>query len=168
MAKRRRKRTAARRSLDRSKAHERRVARWFGTERTPLSGGASRHTRSDTLHPKLYIEVKGAAGPGGTNGWLWRWLDKLMPWQGVVVTGGSGLHVFSPQGIDVWLSAYPIDVPAAAWALWHDTQEKACKEGKEPVLALVLKGQRGFWLATTCTENVWDARLEALSGEEEG
>jgi len=37
---------------------ERKVARKFGTERTPLSGGASRHTLSDTLHDKYYIEIK--------------------------------------------------------------------------------------------------------------
>jgi len=40
------------------KRFERRIARSVGTERTPLSGGASRHTRSDTLHPTLYIEAK--------------------------------------------------------------------------------------------------------------
>ena len=43
------------------KALERRVARRFGAERTPLSGGASRITRSDSLHPELYIETKGRA-----------------------------------------------------------------------------------------------------------
>ena len=37
---------------------ERAVAHTFGVERTPLSGSASRHTHSDTLHPKLYIETK--------------------------------------------------------------------------------------------------------------
>lgn len=40
------------------KRFERRIARSLGTERTPLSGGASRHTRSDTLHPTLFIEAK--------------------------------------------------------------------------------------------------------------
>lgn len=37
---------------------EREISRLFGSERTPLSGGASRHTRSDSLHPRLYIEAK--------------------------------------------------------------------------------------------------------------
>lgn len=37
---------------------ERRVARKFGTERTPLSGGNSRHTRSDSLHKTIYMEQK--------------------------------------------------------------------------------------------------------------
>ncbi len=40
------------------KAFERRIAKSLGTERTPLSGGASRHTTSDTLHPDLYVECK--------------------------------------------------------------------------------------------------------------
>lgn len=37
---------------------ERRIARKFGTERTPLSGGNGKQTRSDTLHTKLFIEIK--------------------------------------------------------------------------------------------------------------
>jgi hypothetical protein len=41
------------------KAFERVVARFFGTERNPLSGENSRHhTNSDSLHPTLYIECK--------------------------------------------------------------------------------------------------------------
>lgn len=41
------------------KAAERSVAKLFNTRRTPLSGMNSGHdTNADTLHPKLYIEVK--------------------------------------------------------------------------------------------------------------
>jgi len=40
------------------KAFERRIAKSLGTHRTPLSGGASRHTTSDTLHPDLYVECR--------------------------------------------------------------------------------------------------------------
>lgn len=40
------------------KKQERRVAKMFGTYRTPLSGSNSRHTEADTLHDKLYIECK--------------------------------------------------------------------------------------------------------------
>lgn len=40
------------------KAFERRVAAYFNTERTSLSGGNSKLTRSDTLHPDLFIECK--------------------------------------------------------------------------------------------------------------
>lgn len=42
---------------------ERRIAGWFGAKgRTPLSGGNSGHTRSDTLHDSLFIEVKHRKG----------------------------------------------------------------------------------------------------------
>lgn len=37
---------------------EREVAWDQGTERTPLSGSASRHTGADTLHPQIYSEAK--------------------------------------------------------------------------------------------------------------
>ena len=40
------------------KSIEAHLARMFATERTPLSGGNSKMTRSDTLHPRLFIEVK--------------------------------------------------------------------------------------------------------------
>lgn len=40
------------------KAAERRVAKAFGSVRTPLSGGNSRHTGSDSLHRRLFIETK--------------------------------------------------------------------------------------------------------------
>jgi len=40
------------------KAAERKVARDFGCERNPLSGGNSKVTRSDSRHKKLFIETK--------------------------------------------------------------------------------------------------------------
>lgn len=40
------------------KEAEKILARFFGAERTPLSGQNSKHTRSDTLHPVLFIECK--------------------------------------------------------------------------------------------------------------
>lgn len=40
------------------KAKERKVAGFFGSKRTSLSGGNSKITRSDTMHEHLFIEVK--------------------------------------------------------------------------------------------------------------
>jgi len=40
------------------KKQERRIAKKFGTSRTPLSGSRSLHTGSDIIHPKLYVECK--------------------------------------------------------------------------------------------------------------
>ena len=48
-------------SSKRWKQVERIFASYFGTERVPLSGGNSKHTRSDTLHPELFLEVKQTA-----------------------------------------------------------------------------------------------------------
>lgn len=40
------------------KKDERKIARFFGVMRNPLSGSNSRHSESDSLHPKLFIEQK--------------------------------------------------------------------------------------------------------------
>lgn len=79
------------------KSIERRVASYFGTARTPLSGGLSKITRSDTLHPDLYIEVKART-------------------------------------------------KHSAVTLWRDTAAKAEKENKVPVVVLVERGKKGFWI----------------------
>ena len=39
-------------------AFERTVSRFFGSERTALSGSNSKQTASDSLHPVLFIEAK--------------------------------------------------------------------------------------------------------------
>ena len=40
------------------KALERRVAKFFGASRTPLSGGNGKVTRADVIHKYLFIEAK--------------------------------------------------------------------------------------------------------------
>ena len=40
------------------KKAERRIASYLGTTRTPLSGGNGKQTRSDTLHPAIFVEIK--------------------------------------------------------------------------------------------------------------
>ena len=40
------------------KAIEGYIAKLFGSTRTPLSGGNGKQTRSDTLHPRIFIELK--------------------------------------------------------------------------------------------------------------
>jgi len=49
------------RNRDWGKAFERRVAKFFGTIRTALSGSNSGGTASDTRHEVFYIEAKGRA-----------------------------------------------------------------------------------------------------------
>lgn len=45
-------------SSKRWKAVEGELAKMFGSTRTPLSGGNSKHTRSDTLHKRYFVEIK--------------------------------------------------------------------------------------------------------------
>lgn len=42
-------------------------AGFFGTRRTPLSGGNSGITRADTQHPRLFLEVKQRKNPAVMN-----------------------------------------------------------------------------------------------------
>lgn len=46
---------------------EQKIARLRGTERTPLSGGNSRYTRSDTLDNTFFIECKLRKDPAVWN-----------------------------------------------------------------------------------------------------
>lgn len=57
------------------KSVERKVASFFGVKRTPLSGGNSGHTRSDTLHDLLFIETKYRKTHSAVQ--LWRNTEKL-------------------------------------------------------------------------------------------
>jgi len=54
---------------------ERRVAGFFGSERTALSGGNSKITRSDSLHDTLFIETKYRVSHSAVT--LWRSTKEL-------------------------------------------------------------------------------------------
>lgn len=127
------------------KRYERRVARYFGTQRTPLSGGASRHTRSDTLDPRFYVEVKSAAGLTGTNGWIWRWLRRLCWPRGALVRAGRHLYLLH-SSLPAGGGVVSDKMPKPARRLYKAVCRAARKEGKRPLLALCCKGKRGFWL----------------------
>ena len=58
------------------KGRERTVNTYFGGRgRTPLSGGASKHTRGDIIHPKLFVENKLRRKHSTVK--LWDQVDKL-------------------------------------------------------------------------------------------
>lgn len=57
------------------KRRERQVAAFFGSARTPLSGGNSGITRADTQHPTLFIEQKHRAKHAVVT--LWDQVAKL-------------------------------------------------------------------------------------------
>lgn len=54
---------------------ERKIATFFGSERTPLSGGNSKITRSDSLHELLFIETKYRVNHSAVT--LWRSTKEL-------------------------------------------------------------------------------------------
>ena len=143
------------------KAYERRVARYFGSERTPLSGGNSRHTRSDSLHERLYIECKSNMQ-----------IKILSDWGDLrrrAKATGSKVVAFYPDGLpgvlfhSEALPAYKSDRPTvldilqynycqleynrdAIVRLYEDTAGKAAQEGKIPLLAIGQKNRPGFWI----------------------
>jgi hypothetical protein len=77
------------------KAIERRVAAFFATVRTPLSGSSGKVTASDTHHPRLFIEIKARAQHSAVT--LWRQTrnraikEEKIP---VVVMAERGRHGF--------------------------------------------------------------------------
>lgn len=77
------------------KAFERVVAKFFTSTRAPLSGGNGKQTRSDSLHPELFIECKYSA-------------------------------------------------KSALYSLHQETETKAKKEEKIPVICTKKKGTDGF------------------------
>ena len=90
------------------KAIERKVASFFGSKRTPLSGGNSGHSRSDSLHHTLFIETKYRAVHSAVT--LWRKTavlaakEKKMP---VVALAEKGSRGF-------WLVIHSEDLQAVA------------------------------------------------------
>lgn len=52
------------------KDNELKFSKLFGTSRNALSGGNSHLTRSDTLHPEFYIEVKDGLQSKPTALWI--------------------------------------------------------------------------------------------------
>jgi len=90
------------------KGGERRIAARFGTKRTPLSGGNSGHTRSDTLHPRLFVEAKLRKVHSAVT--LWRDTAELARLEGktpVVALQEKGKNGF-------WVLAHIDDLPAVA------------------------------------------------------
>ena len=61
---------------------ERKIASFFGSERTPLSGGNSKITRSDSLHDLLFIETKYRKKHSAVT--LWRETKELADKEGKI------------------------------------------------------------------------------------
>lgn len=73
------------------KRFERKIAKMLGVRRTPLSGGNSAHTRSDTLHDSIFVECKQRKSMAVHN--LYRSTKELALKEGkvpIIVTRESG------------------------------------------------------------------------------
>lgn len=135
------------------KTYERKVAKFFNTNRTPLSGINSRHdTHSDTLHPKLYIEVKSVSTVNSSNGWIMRWLRKLgypkEPQRVEIASLFGNAYLFHSQAL---YAKYEQPrkcsaLPMPGVGLWIDIDAKSIFESKLPLLVLCVKGKHGFWI----------------------
>lgn len=148
------------------KRYELKAARFFGSERTPLSGINSRHdTHSDTLQWILYIETKSSAGLEAGNPYVWRAVHGLAP--GIVeATGDMGLYfvhssvLANPKRERIALHNF---TPVGVFNLWREVSELAAAEDKLPLLALFTKGSRGFWIVGTVDSLLVAAREHALA-----
>lgn len=176
------------RARSRGKAFESRVAKFFQTRRTPLSGINSGHTGSDTLHPDLFIECKHHGDPS-----IWRWYNLAKAadtWCGVFVvvdlareektyfvshvkdwTATSALSSADvAEKAHTWIEGQPpVHEPwvytrhgTATGSLLYNTREKAKKENKIPMLALGCVGRKGFLVVVHSNE--WD-RARQYKGE---
>jgi len=140
------------------KRAERKVAEFLQTRRTPLSGGNSGHTRSDTLHAKIFAEVKLRKQFTLIDAW-----DRLDASKGVPV-----LYVREKDNKDdIWQLWHSADTSRlfeekttdtltrkrlGVVNLWKDTQEKAAIESKLPIVALIVKYRPGFWIFCRCSD----------------
>lgn len=87
---------------------ERRFAGYFGSQRTALSGGNGKVSRSDSLHPALFIETK-QRKRSEVASWFWK-ARELAVKEGK--TPIVGLHM---TGKRQWLLVCDIrDLPAVA------------------------------------------------------
>lgn len=132
---------------------EQRIAEYFGTHRTPLSGGDSRLTRSDTLHPRLFIEVKHRQNEAAIN--LWDEAKEETKQHGplthvmmVVELNDRYRLVHSDdllkQGIECH-SKYT-KKSFSCITLYEETAKMAEKENKIPVVCFNITKRPGFWL----------------------
>lgn len=110
------------------KRFERKIADKLGTFRTPLSGGSSRHTRSDTLHSELYVEIKFT---GKTQMAMKKiWLDDMMKF--AKAENKFPMLVFGFAGDDKQWAVIPFEVIENMYPAVH---EQNLREGQGEPLA---------------------------------
>lgn len=148
------------------KVFERRVARFLGAERNPLSGRNAKHSASDSLHPTLYIESKYFKDYSIITNWyeakkhakkegkppliIIEIKKHSMMW--LLVHSSNLLEVAEAvkPGLPEIISSLYIEIKCrkrfAIITEWYRAKELAEKEDKIPVVAIGIKKKRGFWL----------------------
>jgi hypothetical protein len=125
------------------KNFERVVAALFGTKRTSLSGGNSKITRSDTMHPYLFIECKTRNKFTGTLTVLKDAdKEKVYKHENNILIHNSVLVKETPYK-DLVKNSLRLK---AIHSLYVNTKEQAIVENKTPVVALKVMGKHGFYL----------------------
>lgn len=100
------------------KADERKVAKFFGTVRNPLSGSASRHTGSDSLHEILFIDNKREQIHSIVN--LWKKIQLKAKLEGGKI---PILTLTQPKQVGFWIVVHSDDLLAVA-----EEAQKAMKQ----------------------------------------
>lgn len=123
---------------------ELRIARAFGTTRTPLSGGASKHTRSDTLHPFIYCEIKHGKTP------LVQYVIRNCP-KGTRCIFDDGTTQLIAQHVDDMITKPKMKVKLenrgnimGLMMLYMHSKDCSMQEGKVPILCIHGAGETGF------------------------
>jgi hypothetical protein len=108
------------------KAVERRIARFFGVDRNPLSGTwGGQGTSSDSMHPELYIEAKHRARHAAVS--LWRDTKQKAKREGK--TPVVALAEKNRSGF--WILVHSSDLQDVAGAVRNYHDDLACSEGRE-------------------------------------
>jgi len=147
------RKVASRRARTRSKSQERRIARWCGGVRTPLSGGNSRHTRGDVIHSSLYGEFKGAKGASGTTGWIYKLahldLNRTYLIEGEEREPVPNLYLVHSSRIGyAWFTDVPVSFAPARRFIqhWKEVADIAADERKIAFCTFSIYRKRGWWV----------------------
>jgi len=168
------------------KNFERTVAKNFGTERTALSGGNSKITRSDTMHDKLFIECKMRKSFSGIalykNIEIQAKKEKLIPVLILRQKDTNTEHLlFKSNDIEDVALAYSISsLPleyrldkdevfvgkiltkrSALIRLFNETSVLAEKENKTPLVAIKEFRKKDYWFVLD-PKNLWEIGFSFL------
>lgn len=146
------------------KSFERRVAKDFRTNRTPLSGMVKSLTNSDTLHPKIYVECKAR---GGENEMKYyedfhakMTGNRIETYEIINTKNGEEIVLFDSVSFFKFMETTELNlkllncvtvnkVYRSVLSLFRQTVDRAEIEEKIPVVALKKKNRVGYLIGTS-------------------